>query len=199
MSRTCLSRHSTLTFNNEVTMARAAKARAQQSLYADSDSDPDENTDVEETPRAQTRPGKAKKRVSDVFQPNDRNDSSPQRVPFQTVNFNDDEAEKRKRRRSAKLAQTLSLIDENNGNTAQAEASGTGDTPRAAKHLRHKQQLLAVADTPAIDVPLDVMSSNFEEWMKMATDNVCVSILFIIQYINECFRKLMLQIHGTLL
>jgi condensin complex subunit 2 len=38
---------------------------------------------------------------------------------------------------------------------------------------KSKSRLLtSAAPPPVINVPLDVMSSNFEEWMKMATDNV---------------------------
>ena len=168
------------------TMARSARPRTHQPLYADSDSDGDENnydaSDAEATPRpnksrAPKGKAKAKKRVSDVYQPADAG-SSPsanQRVPFKMVNINDDEAEKRKRRKSAKLAAPMALVDEGNltnGNAvAGSSTNESADTPRTNR-LKHKQQLMAVTETPVINVPLDVMSSNFEEWMKMATDNV---------------------------
>ena len=168
---------------NSKTMARPARARAQpaqQSLYADSDSDVDENDnddafDLDATPRAGRKgatKGRPKKRVSEAYHHSEGaaaaegGSSSPQRVPFMTVNINDDEAEKRRRRKSAKITQPMMLVDD-----AEVE-SGKNDTPRASRHLKHKQQLMAVAETPHINVPLDVMSSNFEEWMKMATDNV---------------------------
>ncbi|EJD07497.1 barren [Fomitiporia mediterranea MF3/22] len=169
-------------------MARSTRPRAHVPLYADSDSDGDENendsSDQEATPRAKHARGapngkaKGKKRASDVYQPGDSG-SSPNgnhRVPFKTVNINDDEAEKRKRRKSAKLAAPMVLVDDAemaNGSAAGASSSTRepGDTPKANRHAKHKQQLMAVTETPVINVPLDVMSSNFEEWMKMATDN----------------------------
>ena len=56
------------------------------------------------------------------------------------------------------------------------------ETPRPQKtHLRSRpsessktgrQKQLSSLAAPEIDVPLDILSSNFEEWMKMATDNV---------------------------
>lgn len=174
-------------------MARTARSRAQpthQSLYADSDSDGDENgienSDYDATPKAPSRKGaptksKGKKRVSDVYHAvgPDRGaaeGSSPQRVPFRTVNINDDEAEKRRRRKSAKVAPPMMMVvDEEEVGSSQE--GGKNETPKASRHLKHKQQLMAVAETPEINVPLDVMSSNFEEWMKMATDNVCLPIV----------------------
>ncbi|KAI5116872.1 hypothetical protein M0805_005838 [Coniferiporia weirii] len=153
-------------------MARIARPAAYQPLFADSDSDGEGNSDVEVTPRAKRTKGK--KRVSDVYQPiADADGSSPHRVPFTAVNINDDEAEKRKRRRSAKQVQPMvqMVVDESNPGSQSQDGANTGDTPKASRHSKHKQQLIAVAETPVINVPLDVMSSNFEEWMKMATDN----------------------------
>lgn len=163
-------------------MARSARPRTHQPLYADSDSDGGENdfdaSDLEATPKAKQQPngkGKGKKRVSDVYQPAEPG-SSPSgnhRVPFKTVNINDDEAEKRKRRKSAKLAQPMLLVDDADQANGNAVAgSSTGETPKGSRFSKHKQQLMAVTETPVVNVPLDVMSSNFEEWMKMATDNV---------------------------
>ena len=162
-------------------MARAARPRTQQSLYADSDSEPDENSEGEATPKAKRiAKAKSKKRVSDVYQP-DGGSSPRQRVPFQAVNMNDDEAEKRKRRRSAKHAAAIALVDtvDAEGNALPGPSTQDGDTPKAHRHLKQKQQLLAVADAPVINVPRDVMSSNFEEWMKMATDNVSRVLYFL--------------------
>ncbi|KLO19285.1 barren [Schizopora paradoxa] len=152
--------------------ARPQRAQFQQSLYADSDDDESENVDVDATPRPAKTKGKSKKRVSDVFHPsNGDGGSSPHRVPLGTVNINDDEAEKRKRRKSQKIHQPMMVIDEADGAPQSSQEGGGTDTPRANRHLKQKQQLMSVAETPVINVPLDVMSSNFEEWMKMATDN----------------------------
>lgn len=156
-----------------------ARERNYQPLYADSDSDPEGNSENEATPKG--KPAKSKKRVSDVYDPNSAN---AHRVPFKNVNLNDDAAEKRKRRKSAKLAQPLGqmIIDDP---PVQDSTGGSGETPKAARHLKHKQQLLALTEAPIISVPLDVMSSNFEEWMKMATDNVCKAHLRLLNCINE--------------
>ena len=85
--------------------------------------------------------------------------------------FNDDEAEKRKRRKSAKLlGQQSTMFD------------GLTDPGPAVNGLnagKHPVQLNSVVPAaPIINVPRDVMNSNFEEWMKMATDNVSVCLSF---------------------
>ncbi|KZT63492.1 barren [Daedalea quercina L-15889] len=119
----------------------------------------------------------SKKRLSDVYAPEHEESftSDPGRAPLQSVNINDDMAEKRRRRKSAKVAMAVQISDmteagpSSGGQTTEqggAEAS-SGTTTQA----RQKQQLRTVAQAPIINVPLDVMSSNFEEWMKMATDN----------------------------
>jgi len=82
--------------------------------------------------------------------------------------FNDDEAEKRKRRKSAKLlGQQSTMFD------------GLVDPGPAVNGLnageRPVQLNSVVPAAPIINVPRDVMNSNFEEWMKMATDNVSVN------------------------
>jgi condensin complex subunit 2 len=82
-----------------------------------------------------------------------------ERAPLQAVNMNDDAAEKRRRRKSAKVT---AMDDDGDG------------APVLSAAPRGLQRLDSVAEVPAIRVPLDVMSSNFEEWMKMATDNVSV-------------------------
>jgi condensin complex subunit 2 len=163
-------------------------------LYAD-ESDPDDdlaegdNSDYDATPKAkkQSANARGKKRVSDAYHVSHSQSnssgalapgSSPSRVPLKAVNINDDEAEKRKRRKSAKLAQPSFSFEEDQsgaGPSSSQDPSGAADTPRA-RQLKQKQQLMSVAEAPVVQVPLDVMSSNFEEWMKMATDNVCTSI-----------------------
>ncbi|KAL4246253.1 Condensin complex subunit 2 [Abortiporus biennis] len=131
----------------------------------DSDSDGGDTEPEQETPRPTNRT-LSKKRLSDVYDVSFNSDSG--RAPLKSVNINDDAAEKRRRRKSAKII----LPQEN----AEAGPSSEGnmdvrDDPKAAAHAKQKQQLLSIAPGPAVNVPLDVMSSNFEEWMKMATDN----------------------------
>jgi condensin complex subunit 2 len=108
-------------------------------------------SDDGDTPKAVRRA--LKKHTNDVY--NDPDASFDEdRAPLRPVNINDDVAEKRRRRKSIKLV------------------SQPEDLPELAKS---KGRLLtSAAPPPVINVPLDVMSSNFEEWMKMATDNVRV-------------------------
>ncbi|TCD65915.1 hypothetical protein EIP91_002030 [Steccherinum ochraceum] len=113
----------------------------------------------------------SKKRLSDVYDASFSSDSG--RVPLKSVNINDDAAEKRRRRKSARVvpqenAEAGPSSEGNAGNAAPAEG---GEDARAVGQARQKQQLLSIAQVPIVDVPLDVMSAKFEEWMKMATDN----------------------------
>jgi Condensin complex subunit 2 len=110
-------------------------------------------SDVERTPR----PLQKRKRSSNVFM-NGNGDSSfsDERVPLKMVQLNDDDAERRRRRKSVKLAAPMMDVDD------------MASTPKT----RPGAQVHAVEQTPAIRIPLDVMNTNFEEWMKMATDNV---------------------------
>jgi hypothetical protein len=48
------------------------------------------------------------------------------------------------------------------------EQETSGETSKTGR----QKQLNSLA-APEINVPLDIMSSNFEQWMKMATNNVC--------------------------
>ncbi|KAH9000295.1 barren [Lactarius akahatsu] len=143
----------------------ARHPRAQIPLYADDSSG---ETDVEETPRQRGKSQAVRKRISDTRDKSFTDDGNPGRVPLKAVNINDDSAEKRRRRKSAK-----------NPNAENAEAgpstSGPQDDPEDGTghaHSRHKQALKSIiVETPIIDVPIDVRNSNYEEWMKMAMDN----------------------------
>lgn len=165
--------------------ARAAK----QTRIADSDSGDDTEPDATPRPNHRTL---SKKRISDVHDSSFTMDNG--RGAQKSINVNDDAAEKRRRRKSARV---VPLPDD------EAGPSGEGtqqDDVRAAAHAKQKQQLLSIAQQPEINVPLDVMNSNFEEWMKMATDNVCLSPTTLCTYMLNVplCRKLMLPIHGTL-
>ncbi|KAH7890710.1 condensin complex subunit 2/barren [Phlebopus sp. FC_14] len=70
------------------------------------------------------------------------------------------------RRKSAKLA-----VSENAEAGPSSDRQGPADSTRATQEKQRQPQLNSVPPPPVINVPLDVMSSNFEEWMKMATDN----------------------------
>lgn len=156
--------------------ARASRPSTHQ-RHSDDDGDDTEPEEDAPTPRPVHRTT-SKKRLSDVYGPehDESFTSESGRVPLQSVNMNDDMAEKRRRRKSAKVAMAVQISDSaeagpsSEGATA---APGGADAPNGTiAHSRTKQQLLSVAQAPIINVPLDVMSSNFEEWMKMATDNV---------------------------
>ena len=108
--------------------------------------------------------------MSDTRDKSFTDDGNPGRVPLKAVNINDDSAEKRRRRKSAKNPTV-------ENSEAGPSASGGQDDPEdgtAHAHSRHKQALKSIiVETPTIDVPVDVRNSNYEEWMKMAMDNVC--------------------------
>lgn len=130
---------------------RAGIASKSQPLPTNSDSGGD--TDKESTPKAP----RLKKRLSEVHNDADASFSSD-RAPLRSVNINDDVAEKRRRRKSIKVIP----LDPEEGDQQEPGRSGQGKV----------RMLTSAAPPPVINVPLDVMSSNFEEWMKMATDNV---------------------------
>lgn len=144
----------------------ARHPRAQLPLYADDSSG---ETDAEQTPRQRGKSQAIRKRISDTRDKNFTEEGNPGRVPLKAVNINDDSAEKRRRRKSAKNPLETS--------EAGPSASAGQDDPEDGTvhaHSRHKQALKSIiVETPIIDVPIDVRNSNYEEWMKMAMDNVC--------------------------
>ena len=110
------------------------------------------------------------------------------RPPLANVNINDDVAEKRRRRKSAKIALPLDPEeDPEAGPSSQPNgadsAEGAAESSRGANLARQKSQLLSVPQAPVINVPMDVMTSNFDQWMKMATDNV--SSLSILPHLSS--------------
>ncbi|KAJ7224455.1 condensin complex subunit 2/barren [Mycena pura] len=133
-----------------------ARPGSSQPLYAD-DSDHEAE---QETPRPQRI---TKKRLSDVHDVSFGD--SPPRLPLKSRNINDDTAEKRRRRKSTKIT----IID-----NPQPDASTSNDASRdleTSRTARQKQPLNSVA-APVVEQPgLEILSSNFDEWMKMATDN----------------------------
>lgn len=107
---------------------------------------------------------------------------SNSRPPLKNVNINDDVAEKRRRRKSAKIVLAPDPDDEPEagpssvGNPGEAEGAAAEGT-RGGNLARTKSQLLTVPQAPIINVPMDVMTSNFDQWMKMATDNVGTKLI----------------------
>ncbi|KAF8517976.1 condensin complex subunit 2/barren [Hysterangium stoloniferum] len=139
---------------------RPTRPRKNNTYAADTlDSEPSE---AEDTPRPKKGKSVKKKRISDAFVPLNDNSDDP-RTPLKSVDINDDLAEKRRRRKSSKLA-GLSMDDA-------ASAAVRVEAEATPRRNAGANQLDVVEEAPLIKVPLDVMSSNFEEWMKMATDN----------------------------
>jgi condensin complex subunit 2 len=158
-----------------------------QPLYADTDS---EGEFDHGTPRKQP----LKKRLSEVYNPDHDHSfsSDPGRIPLKSVNINDDTAEKRRRRKSTKLA----VLENAQAGPSSEGTAGEPDVAETSRTAKQKQQLKSVAEPPVINVPLDVMSSNFEEWMQMATDNVDRLILLYPLFADFHFRKSMQPILG---
>ncbi len=163
-----------------------------QSLYeGDTDVDSDQGT---------PKPQRLKKRLSEANAPD--NDTSftleSGRPPLRTksVNINDDAAEKRKRRKSTKLNVIDTALPGSENMTSDADH---GEPVRAGK----QKQLNTVAPPQISDTPFDVMNSNFEEWMKMATDNVSQLLpapIFISQMNaeNQCHKLVEFCAHRLL-
>lgn len=120
---------------------------APQAVYSSDESD------SEQTPNNRARSAK-KRRVSEY---NVTNEDSP-RVPLKSVNINDDAAEKRRRRKSTKVHQL--------------DTSELDQDPDSSRTMKQKQPLNTVGPTPVVN--FNIVSSKYEEWMKMATDNVRV-------------------------
>jgi condensin complex subunit 2 len=140
--------------------------RAQLPLYADGSSS---GSDEEQTPPQRTKSQAIRKRISEPQDKSFVDDMNPGRVPLKAVNINDDTAEKRRRRKSAKNP-TVDSFDAGPSTSGRQDETEDGGTQT---HSRHKQALKSIiVETPIIDVPIDVRNSNYEEWMKMAMDNV---------------------------
>ncbi|KAJ3732026.1 condensin complex subunit 2/barren [Lentinula guzmanii] len=138
----------------------ARSANRSQPLY--DDSDPDTEPDTPKPQRNGTR-----KRLSEAYNPDHdfsfASDSGV-RAHKSSVDINDDAAEKRKRRKSTKIA-----VAENAHAGPSSEGNDEADTSRS---IKQKQQLTTVAPlVPPEKESLDIMSSKFEEWMKLTTDN----------------------------
>jgi condensin complex subunit 2 len=141
-------------------------SRAQLPLYADGSSS---ETDTEQTPRQRAKSQAIRKRTSESHDKSFIDDMNPARVPLKAVNINDDSAEKRRRRKSAKNP-TIGSFEAGPSMSSRQDETEDGGTQA---HSRHKQALKStIVETPIIDVPIDIRNSNYEEWMKMAMDNV---------------------------
>lgn len=121
------------------------------------------DTDQEVTPRRKPGAPALRKRMSGIFNSSNDDDGnasfgSPSgRAPLQSLNINDDAAEKRRRRKSMK-AKTVDELE------AGPSTEETSNKPR--------RLLNSATQIPKLNLPKELMNSNYEEWMKLATDNV---------------------------
>jgi len=168
------------------TMPRARASRtAEPESYADSASDTEPEED--ETPRKGAPRSRVKRRVSayalDATDTASQGQISTGQASTSTSairSLNDDLAEKRMRRKSHKLnvvadpsTSTGSAADGDGDDphrTPKKKGTGKGNAPRTPG--RTGTLLNAVDRTPIPVVPIEISTSNFEEWMKLATDNV---------------------------
>ncbi|KAG8874705.1 hypothetical protein FRB97_005738 [Tulasnella sp. 331] len=162
--------------------------------------DSDASTEREDYAEPQKKlKNKGKRRVSEI-QPdtskvplNDDSDSDddhlagPSKMARRQSNIglNDDAAEKRRRRKSAK--QSVAFIsplnaaereaaqnardDGEEDSTPRQRGSASGPKTPKASALARASQLNLVNQTPNLQVPVDIQNGKYEEWMKLATDN----------------------------
>lgn len=167
-------------------MARTArKPAANAPHFGESETE----SEAEVTPRPRQKAARLKRRVS---QYNPQEDESQQlsnpgdsfRVPLKPKN--DELAEKRSlKRRKSRMSMGVGL--EGGSFVADDEATPEvtqdtiidGETQRTPKKtaLARANQLKSVTAPAPVAAPIEILSSNFEEWMKMATDNVRVAFV----------------------
>jgi len=140
-------------------MASSRRIRVEDESAQGTDTDQDSEEEIPRPSRSNL-----KKRLSEI-DPDGSFNGDPSRVPLKSVSLNDDAAEKRRRRKSTKLGLNEDLVA--------SENAGDHDTIPEPRTQRQKQQINILPPPLAqMDVPRDIMNSNFEEWMKMTTDNV---------------------------
>ncbi|KAF9258917.1 barren [Marasmius fiardii PR-910] len=140
-------------------MARASRVPQSQPLYDDSDSNAGTEQD---TPKRKPRRSELRKRLSEAYHPDHDSlmSESGGQAGQKSVEINDDAAEKRRRRKSTRMAAPQPAP------TSEAvDGQDQGDSSRTVKQ---KLQL------PAIPPPVfnkEDMAVTYERWMKIATDN----------------------------
>lgn len=152
--------------DDDFTPAPGPAANKNEAPAQEVDTEPDSNDDSD-TPTPKPKRTKPKKRLSEVHGLNrSHSGNGSGELAREGTLINDDEREKRRRRKSTKLAAAPTLTDVNEGETS------TQDPQRIQ---RTKSNAIAAVEAEVlkpINVPKDIMSSNYEEWMKLATDNV---------------------------
>ncbi|WVQ84851.1 hypothetical protein IAT38_007008 [Cryptococcus sp. DSM 104549] len=108
-----------------------------------------------------------KSRVSDVYDPSLQ--PSKQNGNHLPPAMNDDAAEKAKRRKSAHF-KDLAVEGREKNSGKDRTASGQQQHQGITQQQRRAKRLSAVEPSLPV-VSMEVMNTNFEEWMKLATDN----------------------------
>ncbi|CAE6482102.1 unnamed protein product [Rhizoctonia solani] len=143
---------------------------------ASSDTEMEDEEYEDRVEESSSRPkdlGKNKRRVS-VLREAEGHSSRSKSVTMKSgdssdLTENDDLSEKRRRRQSRVAAALIAEEEGDGGSSSGVNASGPRTPKKTA--VARANMLNAVDRTPLPAVSLDVMTSNFEEWMKMATDN----------------------------
>ncbi|KAG8703105.1 hypothetical protein FRC08_003077 [Ceratobasidium sp. 394] len=140
----------------------------------DSDTEMDDNDEHEQVASTSKGKGKAtapsnknKRRVS-VLKDTEAASRSEASADSSDLTANDDFSEKRRRRQSA-ARPAVSVPVEEDGDGPSGSGGGSRTPKKTA--VARANRLDAIDVTPLPAVSMDVMASNFEEWMKMATDN----------------------------
>lgn len=191
------------------------RAHKHNDVDSDASTEPENMSDAESKP--QPRQHRRKKRVSelggdsaiplnDIKNEGVESESDDDRFKSPTsrkrmarssmADLNDDNAEKRKRRKSAKQTVSFNQAVEvetqepNDASCSQSQPPVRGGSPEPAaaaaggprtpktSALARANQLNSVAQTPVPQVAIDISGSKYEEWMKMATDNVSTTPRF---------------------
>ncbi|CAG8709697.1 5189_t:CDS:1, partial [Funneliformis mosseae] len=84
--------------------------------------------------------------------------------------LNDDASELRTRRKSLADSMRRKSLNVSGGNSAPVRAGSSGSQNASTPSQRNSIKPLEVV-TPVQKIPDEQMHINFEEWMKMATDN----------------------------
>ncbi|KAF8329405.1 condensin complex subunit 2/barren [Cantharellus anzutake] len=162
------------------TRLKGKKRRAGAAVFADASSgNPDRSSDA------------APSNSNSPRRPGPQQQKGPQRSVSSFVE-RDDRVEKKRRRQSARVSfvnhssdveggegegQNGGRGEGNGGDASKGSTDRVGDvgeglgSPATRRPRMSASRINAVAPAPAPVVSIDVMNSNFEEWMKMATDN----------------------------
>ncbi|KDQ19090.1 hypothetical protein BOTBODRAFT_28583 [Botryobasidium botryosum FD-172 SS1] len=162
---------------------------------SESENENEYEEEVQDEPSARSRKSKLKRRASSNFalaadasfasSSGGGGDAAAKRTASNLastseLSVNDDAMERRRRRKSTRMGppgggeqpdEPEAQAGPSRPTTPDRDAPRTGPkTPRVTA-LARANELNSIDRTPMPAVSMDVMSSNFEEWMKMATDN----------------------------